>query len=135
MNELIVKFYDRVDDEKLKYAVIVAVHDGKLVFCKHKKRSTYEIPGGHREYGETILETAKRELFEETGAVEYSIQQVCVYKVDDYGMLFFADIKNFENELTHEIEKIYLFDEIPEKLTYPHIQQDLIKKVKELNLY
>ena len=29
------------------------------VFCKHKKRDTYEVPGRHRELGETIFETAK----------------------------------------------------------------------------
>ena len=44
-----VKFYDKVDDELLKFAVIIARSNGKWVFCKHKKRNTYEIPGGHRE--------------------------------------------------------------------------------------
>ena len=57
-----VKFYDTVDDSLLKFAVIVANYRGKWVFCKHKERDTYECPGGHREQGETILETAKREL-------------------------------------------------------------------------
>lgn len=41
--------------------------NGKWVFCRHKDRDTYEIPGVHRESGETIFETAKRELMEETG--------------------------------------------------------------------
>ena len=45
-----VKFYDKVDDELLKFAVIIARSNGKWVFCKHKKRNTYEIPGGHRDY-------------------------------------------------------------------------------------
>ena len=64
-----VKFYDLVDDSLLKFAVIISKSNGKWVFCKHKERNTYEIPGGHREEGETIFETAKRELVEETGAV------------------------------------------------------------------
>ena len=63
-----VKFYDSVDDFLLKFAVIVSQSNGKWVFCKHKERDTYEVPGGHREAGESILETAKRELQEETGA-------------------------------------------------------------------
>ena len=59
-----VKFYDEVDDNLLKFAVIIAKSDGKWVFCKHRERNTYEIPGGHREPGELIDDTAKRELYE-----------------------------------------------------------------------
>ena len=50
-----VKFYDSVDDSLLKFAVIVSQSNGKWVFCKHKERDTYEVPGGHREAGESIL--------------------------------------------------------------------------------
>ena len=57
---MIVKFYDEVDDSLLKFAVIITKTNGKWVFCKHKKRSTWEVPGGHRESGESITETAKR---------------------------------------------------------------------------
>lgn len=64
-----VKFYDTVDDSLLKFAVIISQSNGKWVICKHKERDTYEAPGGHREAGEDILETAKRELQEETGAI------------------------------------------------------------------
>ena len=62
-----VKFHDNVSDELLKFAVIISKTNGKWVFCKHKERETYEVPGGRREVGESILETAKRELVEETG--------------------------------------------------------------------
>ena len=44
-----VKFYDSVSDELLKFAVIISKTQGKWVFCKHKERDTYEVPGGHRE--------------------------------------------------------------------------------------
>ena len=53
-----VKFYDNVADEFLKFAVIISKTDTKWVFCKHKERETYEIPGGHREPGESILEAS-----------------------------------------------------------------------------
>lgn len=134
-----VKFYDGVDDELLKFAVIIAKNNGKWVFCKHKERSTYEIPGGHRESGETIDETAKRELFEETGAVEYSLKPVCIYSVtgrnrvnetgkETFGKLFYADIAKFEHELHSEIERIEFFDNLPEKWTYPDIQPFLVEE-------
>ena len=76
-----VKFYDTVNDELLKFAVIISQSNGKWVFCKHKERDTYEVPGGHREAGEDIFETAKRELQEETGAIKFEIKPICVYSV------------------------------------------------------
>lgn len=131
-----VKFYDSVDDKLLKFAVIVAKSYGKWVFCKHKERDTYELPGGHREAGEEISETAKRELYEETGAVVYDIEPICVYSVtadynfdgeETFGMLYFADIKEFESELHSEIEKIFLMDSLADKWTYPEIQPHLVR--------
>ena len=73
-----VRFYDGADDGKLKFAVILARSGGKLVFCRHRDRTTLEIPGGRREPGERIEETAARELREETGAEEFTIRPVCV---------------------------------------------------------
>lgn len=137
-----VKFYDTVDDKLLKFAVIVAKSNGKWVFCKHKERDTYECPGGHREAGENIDDTAKRELYEETGAIDYTIKPICVYSVtapdnfngvETFGKLYFADITTFETELHSEIEKIELFDELPSKWTYPQIQPLLLKEVERRN--
>lgn len=134
-----VKFYDSVDDEKLKFAVIISKHNGMHVFCKHKDRSTFEIPGGHREPGELIEETAKRELREETGAIDFEIFKICVYSVTDednfggqetFGMLFFADIRSFEPELHSEIEKIIITDKLPDNWTYPQIQPKLLEKAR-----
>ena len=136
-----VNFYDSVDDDLLKFAVIIAKADGKWVFCKHKERETYEIAGGHRESGESILDTAKRGLNEETGARDFSIKPVCVYSVigknrvndtgeEMYGMLYFAQITNFEEELHSEMEKVVLFDELPTEWTYPLIQPKLIKEAE-----
>lgn len=132
-----VKFYDTVCDEKLKFAVIIARTNGKWVFCKHKERDTYEIPGGHREDGETIADTAGRELREETGALAFDITPVCVYSVtgknrvnqtgdETFGMLYAAEIYSFESELHSEMETIALFEELPTAWTYPLIQPLLI---------
>ncbi len=149
-----VNFYDIVEDQLLKFAVIVSRSHGKWVFCKHKERDTYECPGGHREAGEDIETTARRELYEESGAVEYSMKRVCVYSVSNleetsikalgkvgetfgkaeetYGMLFYADITRFDQLPGYEIEKIELFDQLPLHWTYPEIQPRLLEKIREL---
>lgn len=137
-----VNFYDSIEDSRLRFAVILAKTEGKWVFCKHRERDTYEVPGGHREPGESILETAKRELYEETGAIEFDMVPVCVYSVqgntrqgeeideETFGMLYFAEIKEFEKELHSEIEKIIFTDGLVENWTYPLIQPKLFEEAK-----
>ena len=71
-----IEFYDldEIDESLLKFAAVVSNYNGKWIYCKHKERDTCEIPSGWRENGETLLETAKRELYEETGAIEFDIK-------------------------------------------------------------
>jgi len=139
----IVNFYEEVDDALLKFAVIIAKTAGKYVFCKHKDRNTLEVPGGRREPGEMILDTAKRELCEETGAVDFEIQPICVYSVtekenfggqESFGMLYYAEIKTFESELRHEIEEIVIMDQMPDCWTYPTIQPKLMDEAAKRGL-
>lgn len=137
-----VNFQDQVSDELLEFAVIIARTNGKWVFCKHRERDTYEVPGGHREFGENILETAKRELREETGAIDFTIQPVCAYSVkgktrfneqdedENFGMLYVADIFSFEEELHSEMEKILITDTLVDNWTYPLIQPRLLEEAK-----
>ena len=137
-----VRFYDTVNDELLKFAVIISQSNGKWVFCKHKERDTYEVPGGHREAGENILETAKRELQEETGAIKFEIKPICVYSVtgktrvndtgeETFGLLCFSEITEFAKELHSEMEKVVLMDKLPENWTYPEIQPRLLEEARQ----
>ena len=128
---------DKENEKFLKFAVIVSKFQDKWVFVKHKDRDTWEIPGGHREIGENINETAKRELFEETGAKDFQIRPICDYSVTrnnipSYGRLFFSKIEEFETLPDYEIKEVKLFDEIPDNLTYAEIQPYLFEKVRLL---
>lgn len=133
-----VNFYDSVEDHLLKFAVIVARYQNQWVYCKHKERDTYEVPGGTREPDEHIEETARRELYEETGAKAYQITPICVYSVKEgsvetFGMLYFGEITEFGTlPAEYEMERVRFFDQLPDRLTYPHIQPKLVEKVREV---
>jgi len=111
------------------YADIVSLFKDKWVFSKHKERSTWETQGGHIEDGEKPLETAKRELYEEAGAVDFDIEPMCDYELTGFfngrdisgnGQVFFANIHTFsEIPCYSEMEKICLSDTLPDNLTYP----------------
>ena len=123
-----------VENGLLEYAVIVSRYQEQWVFCRHRMRDTWEIPGGHREPGELALDTARRELFEETGAADYNLFPVCVYCVvgesRSYGLLCYADVQDFEPLPKSEIAEICLFEQLPERLTYPGIQPLLFERVR-----
>lgn len=133
-----VTFYPKspVPDSELKYAVIGARYNGKWIFCRHKERSTWEIPGGHRETGEAIGETACRELQEETGVTDARITPIGVYgvkrgEVETFGMLYFAEVSELGSlPNDSEIVENITLENLPAELTYPEIQPQLFKWIQ-----
>jgi len=136
---IFVKFYekDTIKEGYLRFAVIVSKYRDKWVVVKNKKRTTWEIPGGTIEVGEKVQETAKRELFEETGAKNFTLIPVCIYSVirdneeESFGGLYYSEIKEMGELPNFEIEEIKFVDELPDNLTYPDIQPHLFKRVIE----
>ena len=120
-----------------KYTVICSNYKGKWILSRHKKRDTWETQGGHIEDGETPLEAARRELFEESG-----IRDADVYPVCDYwgfnpfrcsnGMVFLAVVHSIGELPESEMQEIGVFDELPENLTYPQTSPVLYRKVEKL---
>ncbi|MFA6514746.1 MAG: NUDIX domain-containing protein [Candidatus Paceibacterota bacterium] len=134
-----VDFYNlgEIKDSDLSFSVITAIHNSKWVFTKHRKRDTWETPGGKRNESESIDECASRELIEETGADKFSLIPLCIYSVEkedkkDFGQIYYSEIDNFNELPDFEMEKIEFFDKLPDKLTHPLIESLIFKKVLEI---
>ena len=119
-----------------KYVVILSTYRGKLMLSRHRMRTTWETQGGHVEPGETPMEAARRELYEESGALQYAIRPVFDYWAGDEetgegatGRVFAAEIHELGPMPESEIAEVRLFDALPENLTYPEITPELYARL------
>jgi len=129
-------FYPKQAREDAGIVVIIPQYHGKLVFVRHRDRQSFEFPAGHREEGESLLEAARRELHEESGAADFSVWPVTFYGVlqgntASYGQLFFANIERFEDIPPFEIAERFFLDEAPAAMTYGEVQLQLLEKVRK----
>jgi 8-oxo-dGTP diphosphatase len=127
--------------KEYKYVVTFARYKNRWIICKHKNRDTWETSGGHIEEGESPVDAAKRELEEETGAIDFKIEPICDYWACDEphetedikwanGQVFLADVKILgEISKESEMECIDLFDKFPQDLTYPDITYTLLPQI------
>ncbi len=121
-------------DSDIKNVVIITKYKGKWVYCKHRERTTYELPSAVRGKGETIEETARRALYEQTGAKNFELIPVGVYETEangkKYGMLYFSDIITIGPKPANEIARICYLDEHPAQQTYPQLHPRLVDEAK-----
>ena len=66
--------------DNITYVRMAVKYNGKFVLCYHRKARKWDCVGGRVEKGESPLAAAKRELFEETGAVDFDIVPVRDYE-------------------------------------------------------
>ncbi|MBQ8425569.1 MAG: NUDIX domain-containing protein [Clostridia bacterium] len=123
-----------------KFVVVCSNYKGKWVFSKHKQRDTWETQGGHIEKDEQPLDSAKRELFEESGIIDAILYPVCDY--DGYtlessstGVVYLAVVNSIGSFPESEMEKIDFFDDIPNNFTYPNVTPLLVKEAEKVLTY
>ena len=119
-----------------RFVVIFARYQDKWLYCRHRERDSYETAGGHIEDGETPLEAAKRELFEETGAVGFDINPAFDYSVHttsgwSNGQVFLAKIHEMGTLPDFEMAETGLFDTIPDKMRFPQILPVLFARMED----
>jgi 8-oxo-dGTP diphosphatase len=124
-------------------AKAIVVYNGKiLMFLRDNKPiipypNMWDLPGGAKEEGETLEETAKRELFEEAGVKSHKVYNLGIEKFGErVGGRFLILLDEEEMKDIHlgdegQEYRFFTLDEALQLDAVPHLQQ-FIDRNKEL---
>ena len=86
-NKVSLSFSKNQFQEEAKHVLVICQYRDGWLLTNHKKRGL-EFPGGKQEAGETLVEAARREVYEETGAILGDIIRIGEYKVSSQNEVF-----------------------------------------------
>jgi 8-oxo-dGTP diphosphatase len=81
-NKVELSFSDHAFEQPAKHVLVICQYEGDWLLTKHKIRG-HEFPGGKMEPGESLEDTANREVYEETGALLNELIKIGEYRVTD----------------------------------------------------
>jgi ADP-ribose pyrophosphatase YjhB (NUDIX family) len=129
---------------KIAGGVVVNEYDEVIVISQRGKVKTWSLPKGHVEEGETEIEAAIREVYEESGACELKlVKPLGTYErcsMDNPSELKIRTFFLFDTEKQglHPIdpenpEAVWIHkDKVAEKLTHPKDKEFFLSILKEI---
>ena len=123
-----------------RHILVISQYKGQWILTKHSKRGL-EFPGGKVEAGESLLDAARREVYEETGAhvkeLEWFAEYV-VYSAKPFCKTVFIGLADKVDCIQFlETEGIVLMEELELNHEFSFLMKDagmrkIIEKVKKL---
>jgi 8-oxo-dGTP diphosphatase len=113
------------------------------VLCYHKNSKSWDNVAGHVEKNENPLAAAKRELFEETGAIDFDIVPVFDFEAfhkdgtfHNNGRAYFVNVREFSDLPDgSEMDRIGFFDKIPDDFRYDGCREEKTENFKRIEKY
>jgi 8-oxo-dGTP diphosphatase len=81
-NDVLLSFSANSFEEKATHVLVICQSKNGWFLTKHKKRGL-EFPGGKVEFGESLEDAARREVYEETGGIVADLVKIGEYRVKD----------------------------------------------------
>lgn len=119
------------------FVVVLSRYRGRILLSRHARRRTWETQGGHIEPGESPEQAARRELWEESGALDYELRPLFDYWAGEdgegkTGVVFLAEVDRLGPLPASEMAEVCEFDALPDTLTYPAITPQLFAWARQM---